>query len=87
MYLIKREILDQVVNGYFLLPLRRVWKSLSEVTCCRSLVVVYDGKCILQVGFAAESAEGDGEAERVEAGKLMQGLLYKGVLKSQAREQ
>ncbi|KAL0538954.1 hypothetical protein IC582_023125 [Cucumis melo] len=62
-----------------------VWKSLSEVTCCRSLVVVYDGKCILQVGFAAESAEGDGEAERVEAGKLMQGLLYKGVLKSQAQ--
>ncbi|KGN52433.2 hypothetical protein Csa_009370 [Cucumis sativus] len=62
-----------------------VWKSLSEVTCCRSLVVVYDGTCIFQVGFAAESAEGNGEAEHVEAGKLMQGSLYKGVLKSQAQ--
>ena len=56
------------------------------MTCCRSLVVVYDGMCIFQVGFAAESAEGDGEAEHVEASKLMQGSLYKGILKSQARE-
>lgn len=75
-----------MVNGYFLLPFRRVWKSLSEVTCCSSLVVVYDGMCIFQVGFAAESAESDGEAEHVEASKLMQGSLYQGILKSQARE-
>ncbi|XP_023513804.1 protein COFACTOR ASSEMBLY OF COMPLEX C SUBUNIT B CCB4, chloroplastic [Cucurbita pepo subsp. pepo] len=62
-----------------------VWKSLSEVTCCRSLVIVYDGMCIFQVGFAAESAEGDGDGEHVEACKLMQGSLYKGILKSQAQ--
>lgn len=62
-----------------------VWKSLSEVTCCSSLVVVYDGMCIFQVGFAAESAESDGEAEHVEASKLMQGSLYQGILKSQAQ--
>ncbi|KAG6600149.1 Protein COFACTOR ASSEMBLY OF COMPLEX C SUBUNIT B CCB4, chloroplastic, partial [Cucurbita argyrosperma subsp. sororia] len=64
----------------------RVWKYLSEVACCRFLIVGYDEMCIFQVGFAAESAAGDGEAEHVEAGKLMQGLLYQGILKSQARE-
>lgn len=72
----------QVVNGYFLLLTLRVWKYLLEVACCRFFIVGYDEMCIFQVGFAA----GDGEAEHVEASKLMQGLLYQGILKFQARE-
>ncbi|KAM0987348.1 hypothetical protein ACFX13_011686 [Malus domestica] len=58
------------------------WESLSSVTCCRSLVIVYDGRCILQIGFAAESSNGDGKAADVDADKLMQGSLYRGVMKS-----
>ncbi|CAL8994374.1 unnamed protein product [Prunus brigantina] len=58
------------------------WESLSDVTCCRSLVIVYDGRCILQIGFAAESSNGDGKAVSVDADKLMRGSLYRGVMKS-----
>ncbi|KAA8533064.1 hypothetical protein F0562_033403 [Nyssa sinensis] len=59
-----------------------VWESLSVVTCCRSLVIVYDGRCIFQIGFAAASSGNDGEAVAVDANKLMQGSLYQGVIKS-----
>nr|XP_048318272.1 protein COFACTOR ASSEMBLY OF COMPLEX C SUBUNIT B CCB4, chloroplastic isoform X2 [Ziziphus jujuba var. spinosa] len=59
-----------------------IWESLSDVTCCRSLVVVYDRSCILQIGFAAESSEIEGEAVSVDAITLMQGSLYQGVMKS-----
>lgn len=62
----------------------RVWESLSAVTCCRSLVAVYDGICILQIGVAAESPN-EGEALAVDAAKLMQGSLYQAVMKSGAR--
>ena len=65
----------------------RVWESLSVVTCCRSLVILYDSICILQIGMAAESSAGDGEAMAVDATKLMQGSLYQGVMKSEARKQ
>lgn len=63
-----------------------MWESLSDVTCCRSLVVVYDSSCILQIGFAAESLKGDANAASVDAGKLMQGSLCQGVMKSGARK-
>ncbi|MBA0809186.1 hypothetical protein Gohar_024858, partial [Gossypium harknessii] len=33
----------------------RVWESLSAVTCCKSLVIVYDCQCIVQIGVAAKS--------------------------------
>lgn len=56
------------------------------MTCCRSLVIVYDGRCILQIGFAAESSNGDGKAVSVDADKLMQGSLYRGVMKSGVRK-
>lgn len=59
-----------------------VWESLSDATCCRSLVIVYDGRCILQIGFAAASSTGDGEVVAVDADKLLQGSLYRGVMKS-----
>ncbi|XP_029127432.1 protein COFACTOR ASSEMBLY OF COMPLEX C SUBUNIT B CCB4, chloroplastic isoform X3 [Cajanus cajan] len=62
-----------------------VWKSLSDATCCRSLVIVYDGSCVLQIGFAAETSAGDGEAVSVDANKLMQGSVYQGVMKSGAQ--
>lgn len=59
-----------------------VWESISVVTCCRSLVIVYDSRCVLQIGFAAASSSSEGEAVVVDASKLMQGSLYQGVLKS-----
>jgi hypothetical protein len=61
-----------------------VWESLSDVTCCRSLIIVYNSQCILQIGFAAKSSIGD-EAVAVDANKLMQGSLYQGVIKSGAK--
>ncbi|KAK7252327.1 hypothetical protein RIF29_36185 [Crotalaria pallida] len=62
-----------------------VWESLSDVTCCQSLVIVYESTCVLQIGFAAEPSRGDGEAVSVDANKLMQGSLYLGVMKSGAQ--
>ncbi|XP_047269118.1 protein COFACTOR ASSEMBLY OF COMPLEX C SUBUNIT B CCB4, chloroplastic isoform X4 [Capsicum annuum] len=60
----------------------RAWNSLSDVTCCRSLVIVYDGKCILQTGFAAASLSNEMDAVVVDTNKLIEGSLYLGVLKS-----
>ncbi|PON53744.1 Cofactor assembly of complex C subunit B [Trema orientale] len=62
-----------------------IWESLSDVTCSRSLVVVYNSNCILQIGFAAESSKSDGKAASVDAGKLMQGSVCQGVMKSGAQ--
>ncbi|KAK4598276.1 hypothetical protein RGQ29_015662 [Quercus rubra] len=62
-----------------------LWESMSNVTCCRSLIVVYDSRCILQIGCAAKSSFGDGEAVAVDANKLMQGSLCQGVIKSGAQ--
>ncbi|XP_027360783.1 protein COFACTOR ASSEMBLY OF COMPLEX C SUBUNIT B CCB4, chloroplastic isoform X2 [Abrus precatorius] len=61
------------------------WESLSDVTCCRSLVIVYESSCVLQIGYAAESSPGDGDAVSVDVDKLMQGSLYKDVMKSGAQ--
>ncbi|KDO82660.1 hypothetical protein CISIN_1g022217mg [Citrus sinensis] len=60
------------------------WESLSAVTCCRSLVVVYDGIYLLQIGMAAESGN-SGEAVIVDASKLKQGSVYLGVMRSKAQ--
>ncbi|XWS22528.1 hypothetical protein CRYUN_Cryun29cG0044200 [Craigia yunnanensis] len=57
------------------------WESLSAVTCCRSLVIVYNFQCIIQIGVAAKSRD-NGEPFAVDAAKLMQGSLCQGVLKS-----
>ncbi|OVA14319.1 Protein of unknown function DUF2930 [Macleaya cordata] len=59
-----------------------VWESLSAVTCCRSLIVVYESTCLLQIGVAAESLNDEGSAMVVDATKLMEGSLCKAVLKS-----
>ncbi|KAL2512917.1 cofactor assembly of complex C [Abeliophyllum distichum] len=58
------------------------WESLSHVTCCRSLVVIYDGICLLQIGFAAASSSDGGGAMVVNANKLVEGSLYNGGIKS-----
>ncbi|GMP94292.1 hypothetical protein CsSME_00043799 [Camellia sinensis var. sinensis] len=60
----------------------RAWESLSVATICRSLVIVYDGEFIFQIGFAAASPASDKEAVPVDANNLMQGSLYPSVLKS-----
>lgn len=57
------------------------WDSLTTATCCKSLVVVYGGNCILQIGVAAGSPE-DGNALNVDAQKFLQGSLYKSAMES-----
>ncbi|KAK4263324.1 hypothetical protein QN277_028754 [Acacia crassicarpa] len=69
---------------YAITELLWVWESLSDVTRCRSLVIVYDNICVLQVGCAAEASR-NGEAIDVDANKLTQGSLYQGVIKSGAQ--
>ncbi|XP_022733350.1 protein COFACTOR ASSEMBLY OF COMPLEX C SUBUNIT B CCB4, chloroplastic isoform X3 [Durio zibethinus] len=61
----------------------RAWESLSAVTCCRSLVIVYNCQCIAQIGVAAKLR--NDEPFAVDAAKLMQGSLCQGVLKSGAQ--
>lgn len=56
------------------------------MTCCRSLVVVYDGICILQIGVADVSPSSGDEPVVVEADKLVKGSLFNGVMKSGSRE-
>ncbi|KAI3730946.1 hypothetical protein L1987_62127 [Smallanthus sonchifolius] len=63
--------------------LKWTWESLSTVTCCRSLVIVYDGICVLQIGYASASSSYEGEVPMVvDPSKLMQGSIYQGVVKS-----
>lgn len=68
-----------------LILITRAWDSLSAVTCCRSLVVVYDSNCVLQIGVAAESPLEDGDAMDVDVKKLLQGSLCKSAMESQKR--
>lgn len=65
--------------------LHRAWESLKVATCCKSLVIVYNGVCLIQIGMAAESLE-DKKAVIVNTDKLMQGSVYRGVMKSKARK-
>ncbi|CAN8244924.1 unnamed protein product [Cochlearia groenlandica] len=59
------------------------WESLKEATCCKSLVIVYNGICLVQIGMAGKSDKG--EAAVVNTGKLMQGSVYQGLMKSKAQ--
>lgn len=63
----------------------RFWESLTTATCCKSLVVVYGNDCLLQIGVAAESSEGDGSIVAVDVNKLTQGSLYKSCMQSSKR--
>ncbi|XP_020525826.1 protein COFACTOR ASSEMBLY OF COMPLEX C SUBUNIT B CCB4, chloroplastic isoform X2 [Amborella trichopoda] len=59
-----------------------VWDSLEDVTCCKSLVIVYENKCLLQIGVAAKSSASDANAVFVDPSRLISGSLYQGVKKS-----
>ncbi|PAN40462.1 hypothetical protein PAHAL_7G317300 [Panicum hallii] len=69
------------VSSYALHELLWTWDSLTTATCCKSLVVVYGGNCILQIGVAAGSPE-DGNAITVDTQKFIQGSLYKSAMES-----
>ncbi|KAL5570458.1 hypothetical protein UlMin_027033 [Ulmus minor] len=71
-----------VLIWFSIRPKSLVWESLFEVTCSRSLVIVYDTSCILQIGFVAESSNTDEKAFSVDTDKLMKGLVCQGVMKS-----
>lgn len=72
-----------VIASYIII---RAWESLSDVTCCRSLVVIYDGIFILQIGFAKKKYANGSEAIVVDVDRLMQGSLYSGAVRSGSRE-
>ncbi|CAI9092793.1 OLC1v1028126C1 [Oldenlandia corymbosa var. corymbosa] len=61
------------------------WESLSDVTCCVSLVIVYEKRCIMQVGFAAMASSEPDVAIGVDADKLMEGSLYQGIMRSKSQ--
>ncbi|XP_026663812.2 uncharacterized protein LOC103715882 isoform X5 [Phoenix dactylifera] len=65
----------------------RAWESLSATTCCRSLVVVHGGFCLLQIGVAAESLTEVGEAVAVDVHKLIQSSVYRNVAESGKRRE
>lgn len=62
--------------------LKWAWESLSDVTCSKSLVIVYNGICVLQIGYASTSSSNEGEPMVVDADKLMQGSIYQSIIKS-----
>ncbi|XP_025013284.1 protein COFACTOR ASSEMBLY OF COMPLEX C SUBUNIT B CCB4, chloroplastic isoform X2 [Ricinus communis] len=78
------QIILSHLPDYVVSELLWAWESLSAATCCRSLVVVYDCVCFLQIGMAAESPN-KGEALSVDAAKLMQGSLVQAIKKSGAQ--
>ncbi|KAI4366086.1 hypothetical protein MLD38_022009 [Melastoma candidum] len=70
---------------YVVAELLWIWESLSAVTCTRSLVIVYDGHCIAQIGAAAVSSGSRQEAIQVDPSNLIKGFLYQGIMKSRAQ--
>ncbi|KAL9246450.1 hypothetical protein vseg_019983 [Gypsophila vaccaria] len=73
--------IDPLLPESVISELRWFWQSLSVVTCCRSLVIIYEGVCILQIGMAAKSSTNN-EVETVDAAKFVQGSLYGGLMRS-----
>nr|DAD31094.1 TPA_asm: hypothetical protein HUJ06_009945 [Nelumbo nucifera] len=67
---------------YVVSELLWIWESLSVATCCRSLIIVYQDNCVLQIGVAAESSINSGDPIIVDTTKLVQGSLYESVMKS-----
>lgn len=62
--------------------LQWVWDSISSSTCCRCLVVVYGGDCLLQIGAAAVSENDNTVAIAVDVHDLLNGSLCKNVISS-----
>ncbi|XP_076900530.1 protein COFACTOR ASSEMBLY OF COMPLEX C SUBUNIT B CCB4, chloroplastic-like [Bidens hawaiensis] len=76
---IQCERIHSTVPDVVASELKWAWDSLSSVTCCRSLVIVYDAICVIQIGYASSN---EGEEGVVDSNKLMQGSIYQGVVKS-----
>ncbi|KAK1269456.1 hypothetical protein QJS04_geneDACA006866 [Acorus gramineus] len=70
------------IPDYATAELLWVWECLSDVTCCKSLVIVNGRKCLLQVGIAAKSSSKDDDAMTVDCHQLSQGSLYQNVQSS-----
>ncbi|XP_078438408.1 cofactor assembly of complex C isoform X3 [Wolffia australiana] len=58
------------------------WTSLSEATCCRSLIIVHKKNCLLQIGISSESSSMDGVPIEVDVPTLLRGSLCQKALKS-----
>uniref|UniRef100_A0A1D1Z3I8 Protein EFR3 n=2 Tax=Anthurium amnicola TaxID=1678845 RepID=A0A1D1Z3I8_9ARAE len=58
------------------------WASISNVTCCRSLVIVYKECCLLQIGIASKSCSNDGNPTCVDVLNLVEGSLYQNAILS-----
>lgn len=49
------------------------------------MVIVYNKRCILQIGYAATLSSGTDDIIDVDVDKLMQGSLYQGLMKSKSQ--
>lgn len=55
------------------------WEALKNVSCCQGLVIVYQGRCVLQAGLASEV---QGEAKVVDSLNLVKGSLCQAAWRS-----
>lgn len=78
------KVLESNLPASIVSELLWAWESLKVATCCKSLVIVYNGICLVQIGMAAKSPE-DKKAVVVNTDKLMNGSVYRGVMKSKAQ--
>ncbi|KAH0903534.1 hypothetical protein HID58_043040 [Brassica napus] len=79
------KVLEPNLPASILSELLWAWESIKVATCCKSLVIVYNGICLLQIGMAAKSPDAN-KAVLVNTDKLMTGSVYQGVFKSKARQ-
>nr|VDD51226.1 unnamed protein product [Brassica oleracea] len=78
------KVLEPNLPASILSELLWAWESIKVATCCKSLVIVYNGICLLQIGMAAKSPDAN-KAVLVNTDKLMTGSVYQGVFKSKAQ--
>ncbi|XP_020259330.1 protein COFACTOR ASSEMBLY OF COMPLEX C SUBUNIT B CCB4, chloroplastic [Asparagus officinalis] len=71
--------IDSTISQVAACELLWAWESLSAASCCRSLVIVYGGNCLLQIGVAAAVGS---DPVIIDVPKLMQGSLYRNAMKS-----
>ncbi|CAF2075538.1 unnamed protein product [Brassica napus] len=78
------KVLEPNLPASILSELLWAWESIKVATCCKSLVIVYNGICLLQIGMAAKSPDAN-KAVLVNTDKLMTGSVYQGVFNSKAQ--
>ncbi|KAF3529497.1 hypothetical protein DY000_02041159 [Brassica cretica] len=79
------KVLEPNLPASILSELLWAWESIKVATCCKSLVIVYNGICLLQIGMAAKSPDAN-KAVLVNTDKLMTGSVYQGVFNSKAQK-